>query len=291
LNRFNEKANYLMNGTGLQGFTKNNLTKSIRSAGILLAIPLLCAGLMAQQKKSSGAVEGQRIFTGNCAACHGLDGGGGERGPDIAHRREVQRRTDQVLFRTVHDGIPTAGMPSFRGLGTPGIQAVIKYLRELQSHGKAEPLPGDPKNGRELFAGKAACSSCHMVKGEGGFIASDLSGYASERPVTEIREAIVAPEKNPIPRKSAMVVTTAGGKTYRGVVRNEDNFSLQMQTMDGMFHSFNKAELQKFEYESQPLMPGDYGVKLTQGEINDLISYLMNASSGDKHKPVRGEEE
>src|ERR1044071_7647824 len=149
-----------MNGTGLQGFTKNNLTKSIRSAGILRAIPLLCASLMAQQKKSSGAVEGQRIFTGNCAACHGLDGGGGERGPDIEHRREIQRRTDQELFRTVHDGIPTAGMPSFKGLGTPAIEAVIKYLRQLQNQVKVEPLPGDPKNGQLLFGQKGAGSSC-----------------------------------------------------------------------------------------------------------------------------------
>jgi cytochrome c oxidase cbb3-type subunit 3 len=291
LKRFNEKANYPMNGMGLQGVTSTNLTKSIRPAGILLAILVLCACLEAQQKKSAATVEGQRIFVGNCAACHGLDGKGGERGPDIANRREIQRRTDQALFRTVHDGIPGAGMPSFRALGTPTIQAVIKYLRELQNHGKTESLPGDPKNGRVLFAEKAECSNCHMVKGEGGFIASDLSGYAGGRPVREIRDAIVTPGKSANPRKSAMVVTTTEGKTYRGIVRNEDNFSLQMQTMDGVFHSFNKAELRNFEYESRPLMPDDYGVKLTQREIDDLISYLMSASGGNKEESNKENEE
>ena len=280
-----------MNDMGLQGLTKTNLMKSIRPARILLAIPLLCACLVAQQKKSSGPVEGQRIFTGNCAVCHGLDGGGGERGPDIANRREIQRRTDQALFRTVHDGIPGSGMPAFRGLGTPGIQAVIQYLRELQNHDKSQPMPGDERNGQTLFVGKAECSSCHMVKGDGGFIASDLSGYASGRPVAEIRDAIVTPSKNYNPRKSAMMVTTAEGEIYRGVVRNEDNFSLQMQTLDGVFHSFSKVDLRSFEYEPRPLMPEDYGEKLTQHEIDDLISYLMSASAGDKPKLAREGEE
>lgn len=280
-----------MKGPGLQGLSNKNLPKRVRLVRILLAIPVWCVCLVAQQKSSSVSVEGQRIFAGNCAACHGLDGRGGERGPDIANRRDIQRRTDQALFRLVHDGVPGTGMPSFRALGTPAIHAVIQHLRELQNHGKSEPLPGDAKNGRTLFSGKAECSSCHMVKGEGGFIASDLSSFASGRHVAAIRDAITAPGKITDSRKSAMVVTAGDGKSYRGVVRNEDNFSLQMQTLDGVFHLFSKAELRSFEYESRPLMPGDYGVKLTQREIDDLISYLMSASSGDKHKPDTKDEE
>jgi len=130
-----------------------------------------------------------------------------------------------------------------------------------------------------------------MVKGEGGFIASDLSGFASGRHVAEIRDAITTPSKITDSRKSAMVVTAGDGKTYRGMVRNEDNFSLQMQTLDGVFHLFRKAELRSFAYESHPLMPDDYGVKLSQPEIDDLISYLMSVSSGDKHGPDRKDEE
>ena len=280
-----------MKGPGLQGLSNQNLAKRVRLVRILVAIAVLRVCLVAQQKSSGVSVEGQRIFAGNCAACHGLDGQGGERGPDIANRREIQRRTDQALFRIVHDGVPGTGMPSFRALGTPAIHAVIQHLRELQNHGKREPMPGDPKNGKTLFSGKAECSSCHMVKGEGGFIASDLSNLASGRHVAEIRDAITTPGKITDSRKSAMVVTAGDGKTYRGVVRNEDNFSLQMQTLDGAFHLFSKAELRSFEYESRPLMPDDYGVQLTRREIDDLISYLMSASSGDKHKPDTNDEE
>jgi putative heme-binding domain-containing protein len=180
-------------------------------------------------------------------------------------------------------------MPSFRSLGTPEIQAVVQHLRQLQGHGKSEHLPGDPKTGQALFFGKAECSHCHMMNGEGGFIASDLSSYGSGRPANEVRSAVTSPDKNLDLRKSTVVVTTAEGKIYRGIARNEDNFSLQVQTMDGAFHLFSKAELQNFEYESRSLMPNDYGSKFTRKEIDDLVSYLIDA--GRSHKQQRSTEE
>jgi putative heme-binding domain-containing protein len=246
---------------------------------------MLCPHLIAQEKKSIPSVQGERIFTGNCATCHALDGQGGDRGPNIASRSEVQQKTDQELLHIVRDGILSKGMPSFRALGTPAIRAVVQHLRELQNHGKSEPLPGDAGNGRKLFFEKAECSTCHMMKGEGGFIASDLSNYVSGRRPAEIREVIVNPAKNLDPRKSAMVMTTSEGKSYRGVVRNEDNFSVQLQTLDGVFHLFSKAELRSCEYESHPLMPEDYGTRLTRSEIDDLISYLLGSAGNNKPKP------
>ena len=175
-------------------------------------------------------------------------------------------------------------MPSFQALGTPAIQAVVQHLRELQNHGKSEPLPGDARNGRKLFFEKAECSTCHMMKGVGGFIASDLSSYVSGRRAAEIHDVIVNPAKNIDPRKSAMVVTSAEGKIYRGIVRNEDNFSLQLQTMDGLFYLFSKTDLRSFEYESHPLMPEDYGTRLTRSEIDDLVSYLLSSADNSKQK-------
>lgn len=269
----------------MQGLSSKLHAKSPRLACVLLVISVACVCLLAQEKKSQSPTQGQRIFTGNCATCHALDGQGGDRGPNIASRREVQQKTDQELLHIVRDGIPSKGMPSFRTLGTPAIQAVIWHLRELQNQGKSEPLPGNAKNGEKLFFEKAECSSCHTMKGKGGFIASDLSNYVSGRHASEIRDVIINPAKNIDPRKSAMVVTTAEGTIYRGVVRNEDNFSVQLQTLDGGFHFFSKAELRSFEYESHPLMPADYGTRLTRTEIDDLINYLLSSVSNNKRKP------
>src|ERR1700687_2579881 len=139
---------------------------------------------------------GKQIFTTTCAACHGLDGRGGERGPDISRRREVQRVPDKALLQIVREGVPATGMPAFGSLGAARIQAVARYLRSLQGQTGAADVSGDPKHGKALFFGPSGCSQCHMIKGEGGFIGSDLSSYANPQSGVDIRSAIADPNRN-----------------------------------------------------------------------------------------------
>jgi putative heme-binding domain-containing protein len=247
---------------------------------------ILCAfsGLATAQ----AAVDGKRTFSSTCASCHGLDGKGSERGPDIVNRRAIRQLPDAALFRIVHDGKPGTGMPPFRVIGDERINAIVAYLRTLQGSGAAVVLPGDPKAGRISFFGKAECSSCHTANREGGFIASDLSGYASGKTVDEIRSAIVEPTKNLDPRKRTVVVTLVNGNRLTGVARNEDNFSLQLQTLDGAFHLLTKSELSNVERQNSSLMPADYGSRLTRQEIDDLMAFLISITP-NRPKPEEKE--
>ena len=63
------------------------------------------------------------MFESVCATCHGLDGRGGERGPNVATRAEVQQLSDADTLRILQAGIPAAGMPAFSALGVPKRQA------------------------------------------------------------------------------------------------------------------------------------------------------------------------
>jgi len=239
-------------------------------------------------KTAANTAQGQKLFASSCAGCHGLDGRGGERAPNIAKRREVQRLTDTELIRTVQEGIPGTGMPAFRSLGKPGIAAVVGYLRTLQGGGATAALPGDPQQGKLIFFGKGRCSDCHMAAGQGGFIATDLSSYAHDLGAFEIRSAILEPNRQD---RSVVAITHSGDK-YAGIARNEDNFSLQVQTLDGAFHFLMKSELHSLESQPEPLMPSDYGSTLTRHELNDLISFLMQSARGSKPEaPARIEEE
>ncbi len=223
---------------------------------------------------------GRKIFASSCAACHGLDGRGGEHAPNIATRREVLRLSDAQLSRIIRDGTPSHEMPGFgASLDDSQILAVTSYLRTLQGVVGVARLPGDPENGKALFFGKAACSECHMISGQGGFIAADLSAYAASRSSAGIRNAIVDPERNLDPRERTAVVLTRGGESFTGFIRNEDNFSVQLQTLDGAFHLFERSGLQSVEYRQKSLMPTDYAQKLTSRELNDLVSFLMRAAS------------
>ena len=80
-------------------------------------------------------VRGKRHFVERCAACHGGDGGGGERGPGIAGR--IALRNDTQLTDLIRDGLPGAGMPGTR-LGAAEMHDLVEWLRTLRATGKTD---------------------------------------------------------------------------------------------------------------------------------------------------------
>src|SRR5437667_4315779 len=238
----------------------------------------------------SAAADGRRIFESVCATCHGLDGRGGERGPNVATRAEVQQLSDADTLRILQAGIPAAGMPAFSALGVPKLLAVMGYLRILQGGSKVASIPGDPQRGKSLFFGKAGCVNCHTINGAGGFLGADLSSYGSNVSIEEIRSAITDPDKDMDPRARTVLATTREGRQFTGIARNEDNFSLQLQSLDGTFHLFAKSDLEHLEYQPKSLMPQDYGSVLSRAELDDLMSYLLRVARAAKQPQAAGKE-
>jgi len=260
-----------------------------------LSVLLILAGVapfsLKPQTASNHSISGQQVFNSTCSACHGLDGRGGEHAPNIATSPEIQGLTDKRIEQIVRNGIPAAGMPAFKLLKDAQVSAVVKYLRRLQDRGIATgPTSGDPERGRVLFFGSARCSECHMANGRGGFLGADLSGYGKVHSPVSIREWIIDPNKNLDPRHAFAIVTTKAGTKYSGVIRNEDNFSLQMQTADGNFHLFDKSELMRIDRQSRSIMPSQYGSTMTPSEINDVISFLMQAPGAQTPDAQKEEE-
>lgn len=119
-----------------------------------------------------------------------------------------------------------------------------------------------------------------MVRGKGGFIASDLSTYASTHETAQIRNAIIKPGADQQAR--LVTATPRDGDKVIGRIRNEDNFSLQLEALDGKFYSVSKSDLAGLEFSSEALMPSDYDSKLSPADLNDIVSYLMREAGTDK---------
>jgi cytochrome c oxidase cbb3-type subunit III len=261
---------------------------------VLLVLTLVSLdGLQTQAQRAHppSATHGQPIFVSSCAGCHGLDGRGGERGPNITGSAKVQRMSDAQILRIVSDGISGTGMPAFHSLSETERQAVVAYLRTLQGRSRIVAAPGNAVAGKALFSGKAGCSGCHMVGGEGGFLGSDLSSYARGKSVQQIRNAILNSGLEPDSRKKVATAVTRDNQTLSGVIRNQDNFSVQLQTRDGAFHLLQKSDLASLNIGPQSVMPSDYKQKLNATELDDLVSYLMNAARTVKPAHVVHQEE
>jgi cytochrome c oxidase cbb3-type subunit III len=149
-------------------------------------------------------------------------------------------------------------------------------------------VAGNVNEGRELFFKKGGCATCHMINGAGGFLGSDLSHYGAITSVAELREQIMNHDQSPRARK--IVVETRDGRKLSGFARSEDNFSLQLQTLDGNFHFLDKSTVVSVDYP-----PGVAAVdgekKLTKSDLDALISYLVsvarNSQDGVKLKTLR----
>jgi cytochrome c oxidase cbb3-type subunit III len=241
-------------------------------------------------RRAAGRIEAQVAFESVCASCHGLDARGAERGPDIASRPEVVQKTDAELVKILTDGEVAKGMPSFAAYGHEKLSALVAYLRTLQGRSKASPLPGNAGRGKTLFFGKARCAECHMVSGQGGFFARDLTAYATGMGSDEVREAIVNPNKDIDPRRGLVTVLLADAMVLSGLPRNEDNFSLQLLTPDGVFHLLNKSDIRSLTYAGRSPMPSDYASTLSSAELNDLVSYLLRTSEKARRVESKAED-
>jgi len=183
-------------------------------------------------------------------------------------------------------------MPALRSLGPSDIKVVVAYLRGLQGKNEMVKPPGDPEHGETIFFGKAGCAGCHMVEGKGGFIAADLSEFVRTHDAQQTRSAITSSAQNSDRQARLVTATTRSGEKFAGRVRNEDNFSLQLQELDGTYHFFLKANLAGMEDNAQSLMPSDYSSSLDVSELDDVVSYLMSvAKARPSRAPVKADEE
>ncbi len=217
-------------------------------------------------------LRGKNIFQVKCATCHGLDGRGGEHAPDIIRRPGVKALSDEALLNVIRDGIPEGGMPGFPGIGGEDIQALVAYLRFLQGRSAGNSVLGDPARGRDLFFGKAGCSACHQIGGRGQFVAADLGGFARDYPADEIRDAILRPAGGP---QEAVTAIARDGRKFSGMIRNEDNASLQLQDGDGRFYLLIKSSLVSVQRKIGDPMPVDYGQRFSSTELDDLVAYIL----------------
>jgi putative heme-binding domain-containing protein len=234
--------------------------------------------LPSQAKAGLGGSPARETFVSRCASCHGLDGRGGEHAPDIVTSPSVRSRSDQSLFDVITHGLPRAGMPAFGQLLSPAeIRALVGYLRDAGKNGEGPAATGDAAKGRALFFGKAGCGQCHMIGGEGGFLGRDLSDFGRHHSPAQIRVAILRPNDRLLPGQEALLVTTREGQRWEGVIRNEDNFSLQLLDPKGVFHLVMKSELASLERQPKSLMPDDYSSRLTASEVDALAGYIAGS--------------
>lgn len=208
---------------------------------------------------------GEKIYSGQCASCHGLDGRGGAGGPDLSTGSFRRASSDEGLFQIINKGIPGTTMPAFTLNPGPAWQ-VVAYVRSLGRNRGVQSAGGDAARGAKLFEAQG-CAKCHQGA------APDLAGIGRKRTAAELRESILSPQADVPWTHWRIRGTTADGKTITGARLNEDTFTIQYREPGGALKTVRRSELRSLEYDRSSPMPS-YQNKLSESELKDLISYL-----------------
>jgi len=242
--------------------------------------------------------QGKTLYDQHCTACHGANGGAGDRAPAIVSAATSMRgqRSDAQLMAIVKNGIPGSAMPAWNNRLSDGdISTIGAFIHAMRGTALDNPLPGDVARGEAVFWGKGQCATCHAISGRGSVIGPDLGNIAAERKSTAISDALTKvehrvygdggvhlPSPPPMDYEPVRVVTKAG-RTIDGVMRNQDAWSVQFIGMDGKLYSFDRAQLRSVTIKPGGIMPTDYDKRLSSEEFKDLLAFLTR--QGTKPAP------
>ncbi len=228
--------------------------------------------------------DGASLFRVNCSICHGVNAGGGSRGPDLSANNWRHGSGDAEIFKTITHGVSGTEMPA-NDLEDSEVWSIIAYLRSLAPI--AHVAQGNSVNGAKLFFDAQGCAKCHMVKGRGGVLGPDLSRVGASRSSAYLVDSIREPSRDlsvggldpndhyglPMVYDTVSVITREGAR-ISGIVKNEDTFSIQMMDTDQSIRMFLKSDLQQVIREPKSIMPPYSKTMLGESDLQDLIAYL-----------------
>lgn len=227
---------------------------------------------------------GQKIFSSNCAFCHGSSAKGGESGPNLV--RSVLVLDDDhgdKIGPVIHGSRQDKGMPKFN-FNQEQIAEVSAFLLEQvkaaalrDTYQILNIVDGDRKAGEAYFNGAGHCNSCHSVTG-------DLAHAGSKYDAVTLQQKIVMPQERRGPMQSGSsaskpitaTVTQPSGESVEGRLDHMDDFTVSVITPDGDYRSFTRdGDVPKVVVHNPAQGHMDLLPKYSDADIHNLTAYLV----------------
>ena len=154
----------------------------------------------------------------------------------------------------------------------------LSVLEELE----AKLVRGDVAEGRKLFFGKALCSTCHSVAGNGAEFGPDLTNIGEIRSTHDIIEAIVYPAAS-FAREYETSRVTTNESSHTGIIKEQLPDALLVETGPGVMIRIPTEEITSIESDNISMMPPGLDQQLSLQELSDLMAYLTTLPDGMGH--------
>lgn len=134
--------NYHVLGTGklmYDEYADEMQTAEIQRAELIRTGAFLNEETVTRLTDPAAINKGKQIFSTNCVACHGTDGGGIV-GPNLTDKYWIHGGGIKNIFKTIKYGVPNKGMISWQTQLNPNqMQEVASYVLSLQGTTPAAP--------------------------------------------------------------------------------------------------------------------------------------------------------
>ena len=146
--------------------------------------------------------------------------------------------------------------------------------------------------GKKVFESTANCISCHRIRDRGGLAGPELTGVSKKYKPHEIAREMADPSKV-INEKFALVRIVIDGRTYQGVIVDEDDEAWKIKPMEKLQVECEPIVIKKVDFQkdedafikltTSPMPDGQLNY-LHDEEIKDLFAYIL--SGGDPEHAV-----
>jgi len=241
---------------------------SVKTGGrwlVGLAFPVVVGMTLAQ----SAPPDAGKLYAQRCAACHGDDAAGSDRGPALSRSRRLGTRSLSEIHVIIQKGT-AAGMPPFP-LPEDQLQALAGFIRSMNATAFDVPPDGDTAAGERFFFGKGQCTSCHTARGRGKSVGPDLTNTGRQSTLAELTRKLKNPSAQVSDTYATVSVRMRDGSAVRGFARKETLHSLQLQTLEGRLLVLAVGEYEITGRDKTSAMPP---LNATPEEERNLIAFL-----------------
>lgn len=165
------------------------------------------------------------------------------------------------------------------------IRAAAATLLPLPTTADAEPLPplqdlarmpGDAARGRGLFATRATCGNCHVVRGDGKDVGPNLSGIGAKLSAEALLVAILDPSAGISHNYETFLATTDDGRALTGLLVSRTDAEIILKDAAGVVHALPADQVEELQKSPVSLMPAGLEKTMTAQDLADLVAYLVS---------------
>lgn len=224
----------------------------------------------------AAADRGAKLYSTNCARCHGDDARGTANGPDMTRSEAVLHdRRESLHGKELGPLLYTLPGHSYHfndaqlnDLSSFLDLQISKILRSGYNDQPQDLLSGNAKAGEAYFNGAGTCTQCHSATG-------NLKGVASKYTVAALQQKWLFPGSGfAVKLRKQAAVTPPGGQTYSGDVVRIDDFNVTIRGTDGASRTFSRTPGTKVIVTDPFAAHNALLRKYTDADIHNVTAYL-----------------